>query len=133
MVFAGSTRLRSRAATSFFDAIVRKASSHTIANLIPVDPAVETKAEPSAPTDIWWSEESIGLGRDEFVLGTQRSSTPQVSKRMVVVTIEPQRQELTTGKESRRSVTHLLRHAGQAHADCPDPSFKVVLGHQRES
>jgi len=69
-------------------------------------------AEPAAPAHIGRPEEPDGLGGDELGLGTRRSGTPQVGKPVVVMAVDPQRQELTPRKKSRRPMAQFLGHAG---------------------
>ncbi len=45
---------------------------------------------------------------------------------LIVVTIEPQHQELPTCEERWRAVARLLRHAGQSNADRSNSCFQIV-------
>jgi hypothetical protein len=99
-------------------------------DLIPVDGAVKSNSEPAPPPDIRWSEESVGLSRDKFVLDARCSRTPQVRKPVFVVAIEPQRQELLPYEECWRSVAQLLRNTGKTQANHTESLFDVSVDHQ---
>jgi hypothetical protein len=51
---------------------------------------------------------------------------------VIVVAIEPQRQELLPYEEHWRSVAQLLRHAGKTHANHTESLFEVRVSHQMD-
>ena len=101
-------------------------------DLFQVDGPVKSNSEPAPPPDIRWPEESVGLRSDEFLLDARLSRTPEMRKAVIVVAIEPQRQELLPGEERWRSVAQLLRHTGETHANHTDSLFEVRVRHQME-
>jgi hypothetical protein len=99
-------------------------------DLTPIDGAVKSNSKPAPPPDIRWPEESIGLRRDEFILDARRRRTPQVRKTVIVVPIEPQRQELLPHEEGWRTVAQPLRHARKTHANHTESLLQVRVRHQ---
>ncbi len=125
-------RLSSRAAINFLGATRAESLFADDRDLIPLDDAVKSDSEPAPPPDIRWTEESVGLRRDELFLGARRRRAPQMGKPVIVVAIEPKAQELLPCEERRRSVAQLLRHAGKTQANHTDSLFELHVHHEMD-
>jgi hypothetical protein len=87
--------------------------------LLPVDPAVEPKAEPAPVTDVGRAEEVLRTRLDERFLRAGRLRHPRGEAAVAVVVVDEHQVLPARIEERRRAVRDLLVRVGQGQADLP--------------
>src|ERR1019366_6222580 len=93
--------------------------------VVPVQPDVETHAQPSSTTDIRGSEEPLRIAGHQSLLDARRGRAPQMRKLVIMMAVGPEHQELLLDEEGRCAVARFLGDVRKSHTDRPHPTFNV--------
>jgi hypothetical protein len=103
------------------DGTVRVFAQRT--DLVPVDIAVQSDADPSSRPDVGGPKEAMRIGCQKLILSPWQRSAPKVREVMLMVTIGPKHHELPAYEKSRRPVAQPFGRAREAETDGADTIF----------